>query len=181
MQRPSQVALNIGYSPPESPTRTSSDFEQVGYPPSHWSSQHEEELPLHYMSEETARRRVRPGGTTGAENSKKVESNFDDGKDVYNKMRTIRGPTLGGRPQKPPPPPATNLVSILIWAGIFKPRFLMQDAYILLDGVYSAEFGSYSSCYIHLTIMLDAFLSHRKVKYRRMGWSTFWKVRFTLS
>lgn len=122
MQRPSQVALNLGYSPPPSPTRTSSEYEEVNYPDSnypssHWSSQQEEELPLHYMTEETARRRVKAGGVA-SNGLGDVKSEFiysDEGKDVYNKMKPIRGPTLGGRPQRPQPPPPTNLVSIRIY------------------------------------------------------------------
>ena len=119
MQRPSQVALNLGYSPPPSPTRTSSEYEEVNYPESnlassHWSSQHEEELPLHYMTEETARRRVKAGGVPGVGlgDVKPEYSYNDEGKDVYSKMRPMKGPTLGGRPQRPPPPPPTNLVRL---------------------------------------------------------------------
>lgn len=120
-RRPSQVALNLGYSPPGSPTRTSSEYEEVNYPENnyasqqpHWSSQQEEELPLHYMNEETAaRRRVRAGGAAGngMDDLKPEISYGDEGKDVYNKMRPMKGPTLGGRPQRPAPPPATSLVS----------------------------------------------------------------------
>ena len=121
MQRPSQVALNLGYSPPASPTRTSSEYEEVNYPDniyqtSHWSSQQEEELPLHYMTEETARRRVKAGsaGSNGADDLKHEYDYMDEGKDVYSKMKPMKGPTLGGRLQRPPPPPPTNLVSSML-------------------------------------------------------------------
>ena len=111
--RPSQVALNLG-TPPGSPTRTSSDFEELSYPSSsHWSSQHEE-LPMHYLSEDTARRRVKGAAEGNSPEETKVEPEYnDEGKDVYNKMRVVKGPTLGGRPQKPPPPPATSLVGFV--------------------------------------------------------------------
>ena len=111
--RPSEVALNLG-TPPGSPTRTSSEFEEVAYPSNHWSSQQqEEELPLHYMTEETARRRFKAGAGAGngADGTRPGYYYDDEGKDVYNKMKSIKGPTLGGRPQRPAPPPATNLVS----------------------------------------------------------------------
>ncbi|KAI5124556.1 hypothetical protein M0805_003078 [Coniferiporia weirii] len=111
--RPPQVALNLG-TPPGSPTRTSSEFEEIAYPSSHWSQQ-EEELPLHYMTEETARRRVRAGVGPGsdADDTKPEYGYGDEGKDVYTKMKQMKGPTLGGRLQKPPPPPATNLTEFV--------------------------------------------------------------------
>lgn len=109
--RPSQLALNLG-TPPGSPTRTSSDFEEVSYPSSHWSSHNEEELPMHYLSEDTARRRGKGAAAGNSVDEAKAEPDYnDEGKDVYNKIRVVRGPTLGGRPQKPPSPPASSLVS----------------------------------------------------------------------
>lgn len=110
--RPPQVALNLG-TPPGSPPRTSSEFEEVPYPSSHWSSsQPEEELPLHYMTEETARRRVKgPPAGNGADDMKVEPMYSDEGKDVYSKMKPLKGPTLGGRLQRPAPAPATSLVS----------------------------------------------------------------------
>ncbi|KAL5511598.1 PMT2 [Sanghuangporus vaninii] len=120
MQRPSQVALNLGYSPPASPTRISSEYEEVNYPDSsyqssHWPSQQEEELPLHYMTEESARRRVKGGGASsnGQEDVKHEYTYSDEGKDVYSKMRPMKGLTLGGRPQRPPPPPPTSLTEFI--------------------------------------------------------------------
>lgn len=111
LMRPSQLALNLG-TPPGSPTRTSSDFEEVSYPSSHWSSHNEAELPMHYLSEDTARRRGKSAAVGNSVDEAKAEPDYsDEGKDVYNKVRVVRGPTLGGRPQRPPPPPASSLVS----------------------------------------------------------------------
>lgn len=126
----SDIALNFG-SPPGSP-RTSSDFEEVNYPhstdsnsPDHslsWTAvpRREEELPLHYMNEDSARRRVvRPQGGSGlyAEHydaPSKHEAGYaeydDGGKDVYNKMKAARGPVGSGRIHRPPPPPPTTIV-----------------------------------------------------------------------
>ncbi|KDQ61319.1 glycosyltransferase family 39 protein [Jaapia argillacea MUCL 33604] len=136
--RPAQVAINIG--PPSddnsSSQRTSSDesFEQVHYPTAfatttansgHWgptsSHLHVEELPLHYMSEDKARRRVLKGpggvgeeyegdGGVGVVAPEKTSWYHDDGKDVYAKAAAGRpgmhmGPARYRR--APPPPPAT--------------------------------------------------------------------------
>lgn len=68
------------------------------------------------MAEETAaRRRFKAGAVAGngVDGTRPDNLYEDEGKDVYNKMRQIKGPTLGGRPQRPAPPPATNLVSAL--------------------------------------------------------------------
>ncbi len=69
------------------------EFEEVQYP-NHWSSSNrEEELPLHYMSEEKARRRVKAGPAT--EEYEHIEKEHyaggqyydDSGKDVYSKAK----------------------------------------------------------------------------------------------
>ena len=114
--RPSEVALNLG-TPQHSP-RTSSDFEEIPYP-HHWTSSqgHPEELPLHYMSEETTRRRVpqhleplqTPVGYASYPASP-AEQDDGGGKDVYAKMRQSHGGLGGGRPRRLPPPPPTSVV-----------------------------------------------------------------------
>lgn len=123
-----QVALNLG-TPPGSPPRTSSEFEEVAYPqpspPSHWAATKQDaELPLHYMSEESARRRVR--GQVGTEYGDHAEAheleplNDDEGKDVYNKIGATRPATYGGRPRKPVHPPPSSLVRSNLskeWSG----------------------------------------------------------------
>lgn len=130
--RPSgPVALDLG-PPFEDGARSSSDFEEIPHPTHHWT-QHppahpaprEEELPLHYMSEEKARRRVvrgpgvhdeRAGGFTAT--SEKAGLDYDayddEGKDVYSKMKAAKGPISSGRPRRPPPPPPTTLVRVFI-------------------------------------------------------------------
>ncbi|KAI0950000.1 hypothetical protein AcV7_008603 [Taiwanofungus camphoratus] len=121
--KPSQITLNIG-TPPEGSPRTSSDFEEIQYPTtdSSWTlpSRREEELPLHYMNEETARRRVTrvPGGNGSygvqAEDSNTGYGVYDDeGKEVYSKMRDLRSPPGSGRPRRPPPPPPTTVGEFL--------------------------------------------------------------------
>jgi dolichyl-phosphate-mannose-protein mannosyltransferase len=106
------LALDLG-TPPASPN-SSDEFEQVSYP-THWAS-HDEHLPLHYMSEDKARRRVLRGPTGGPmppggqQNIYDVDD--DQGKDVYAKLKAARGYMVGsGRITRPPPPPPASLVS----------------------------------------------------------------------
>lgn len=115
--RPSAVAVDFGVADSETP-RTSSEFEEIPYPPNHWAaSRQEEELPLHYMSEEKARRRTGRGGhegagiydTPGTKEQHQDEYN-DEGKDVYNKIRPVKNRVGSGRMPPPPAPPATTIV-----------------------------------------------------------------------
>lgn len=122
MKRSDSISLNFGT--PEVSPRTSSEFEEIHYPhhtsttaahTSSWpaASREKEELPLHYMNEETARRRVRvtPGGNGVYDTHAEVQDEYDDeGKDVYAKMRTAKVPVSSGRPRRPPPPPPTTIV-----------------------------------------------------------------------
>ena len=116
--RPSEVTLNFG-TPQDSP-RTSSDFEEIPYP-HHWSSSQgqPEELPLHYMSEETTRHRVHQhsehqhphqGPAGYADYPVDPAEQDDGGKDEYAKMRQSHGGLGGGRPRRLHPPPPTSLV-----------------------------------------------------------------------
>ena len=136
--RPSEIALNFGTPPGGNSPRTSSDFEEVSYPSistspethnthlnNNWNTR-QDELPLHYMSEDTARRRFagRPpplNGTfvgEGKEQSEKLlhegyggpVQEDDGGKGVYNKMHAVKSPLGSGRLRRPPPPPPTTIV-----------------------------------------------------------------------
>jgi len=112
--KPPQIAITVD-SPPVTPPRVSSDFEEIDYPTitsNNWQqSRREEELPLHYMTEDTARRRVVRGPVPeqagGFGRREKSWGSNDEGKDVYSK---IGQPKFGsGRPVRraPPPPPTT--------------------------------------------------------------------------
>ncbi len=136
--RPSEIALNFGTPPGGNSPRTSSDFEEISYPSlstspniqhnhitNTWSTR-QEELPLHHMNEDTARRRFagRPpplnGTSVGEEEeySEKYEGYgrpaapaYDDGgKDVYNKIHAAKSPLGSGKLRRPPPPPPTTIV-----------------------------------------------------------------------
>ncbi|KAF8207275.1 glycosyltransferase family 39 protein [Mycena galopus ATCC 62051] len=108
------VALDFGPSDPDSASRTSDDFEQVPYPPSHWSaSQREEELPLFSVSEEKARRRV-PKTVAPFASDLARDLYDDEGKDVYNKPRSFKAYQSSGRPRQPPLPPPTSIKEFLL-------------------------------------------------------------------
>lgn len=117
LKRSDSISLNLG-TPEDSP-RTSSDFEEIHYPHSHTTTsraagwpEEKEELPLHFMSEETARRRVTrtPGGNGVYDTHPDAPIDYDDeGKDVYSKMKASKMPVSSGRPRRPPPPPPTTV------------------------------------------------------------------------
>jgi len=120
--RPPQVQIDFG-SPPGTPSRISSDFEEIHYPASYSSYsdttekyKHEESLPLHYMNEDiSTRRRVArgPGSSGGFMSGDEHESEMhydDEGKDVYSKLRLAKGRVSSGRIHRPPPPPPTSIV-----------------------------------------------------------------------
>jgi dolichyl-phosphate-mannose-protein mannosyltransferase len=119
MKPSAAVAVDFATTDPDAPF----DFEHVPYPSNHqhWSlPNREQELPLHYMSEEKARRRVvrayaGPAGMGGEHDVHATEhygDYYDDqGKDVYNKVRSGNVRLGSGRPPHRPLPPPTSLVS----------------------------------------------------------------------
>ncbi|KAI0320711.1 glycosyltransferase family 39 protein [Amylostereum chailletii] len=119
--KPSEIAITIDSLPP-SPTRTSSDYEKIDYP-SHsapdWAARRrEEELPLHYMTEETARRRVTRGpGSSAMGGELESEKNWeedDQGKDVYSKAGASSRYGGSGRVmRRAMPPPPTSIKEFL--------------------------------------------------------------------
>lgn len=122
--KPSDVTVDFGRPDPDSPPRSSSDFEEVPYPSNHWASSHQqeahEELPLHYMNEDKARRRVvrgpdGAGSYYGSQEKDQLLQQYDDyeGKDVYNKARPpVSTRQSSGRLRHAPPPPPTSIVSL---------------------------------------------------------------------
>lgn len=112
--KPHQIAITVD-SPPTTPPRTSSDFEEINYP-SHssasWSaSRRDEELPLHYMTEDTAARRRVPRGPGAAVDAGYAQQNNweydDEGKDVYAKAGPAKFSSGRVARRAPPPPPTT--------------------------------------------------------------------------
>ncbi|KAF5322974.1 hypothetical protein D9611_009308 [Ephemerocybe angulata] len=151
MNRPPAVAIDFGT--PDSPNSSSFEFEEVGYPDPYHQHQHqydpesyggranEETLPLHYMSEEKARRRVRAGAAagngsdfdggaavSGNEKEQFEYQEYDDaGKDVYNKPKPYNGQRIssGRGPSQPLPPPTTIT------------EFLLQNTEVIVPVVYT--------------------------------------------
>ena len=111
--KPSAVAVDI-----ESDPELLAEYNPISYPNTnlHWSDQHQQ-LPLHYMSEDTARRRVKVSAHDlyGVQVPKESYGEYDDeGKDVYNKARHTSARIGSGRLPQPPLPPPTSVVSPLI-------------------------------------------------------------------
>jgi dolichyl-phosphate-mannose-protein mannosyltransferase len=113
--RPPAVTLDFGL-PPDSSNRTSSDFEEILHPNNHWSyAPPPEELPLHYMNEDKARRRVPRGPGVSPSYGDEKDAVFDytdsdgEGKDVYNKARAARNRVGSGRVMQHPLPPPTSI------------------------------------------------------------------------
>lgn len=112
--RPAAVAVDFDS---DSAPRTSSDFEDIPYPNTYrTTNRQQEELPLHYMSEEKARRRVVKGPSTSgdydnAPERERLEDVYDDeSKGVYNKIRPVQSHIWSGRVRQAPPPPPTSIV-----------------------------------------------------------------------
>jgi len=112
--KPSAIAVDFGASDPE-------DFEEVPYPANHnhWSTvNREEELPLHYMSEEKARRRVKATTTSSAGGPEEYEvtsekeryPDYYDDESKYNKVRPHTQRIGSGRMPQAPFPPPTSIV-----------------------------------------------------------------------
>ena len=116
------AAFNLGTSDPAEP-------EDTPYSSHHWTSvNREEELPLHYMSEEKARRRIKaPTGSVqyDQQGKERYGDYYDDqGKDVYSKLRPKSSRIGSGRLPQPPSPPPTSVVCSFI---LFKLPFLSAE------------------------------------------------------
>lgn len=116
--KPTEIALELG-TPPGS-RRTSEEFEQVSYPANStfndtlWGPSHrhviEEELPLHYMNDERARRRVKGGaGSSREDGEQQYEAEYDEKASFHDKARVVSIPRIARNMRRNPPPP-TNLV-----------------------------------------------------------------------
>jgi hypothetical protein len=112
-------AITVDFGSLDSDTRSSSEFEEISYPPSYnWSPSHlEDELPLHYMTEEKARRRVVRGPGTassfGSPNDGFGREDYvdDEGKE-YHKPRYVQHRLGSGRLPQPLTPPPTTIVRL---------------------------------------------------------------------
>jgi dolichyl-phosphate-mannose-protein mannosyltransferase len=162
MPKPSEVVLELGTPPPGSPSRTSEEFEQVPYPANttstetHWGPSRnvaEEELPLHYMDGDRARRRVRPStGVSHDDGGRRYDAEYDDDKELYHdKLRPVNIPRIGRSTQRSIPP--TNLVRSIL-------HICLRHCHLIfdIDRVHSAEFGAHHASHIYTSVLLDALL-----------------------
>ncbi|KAF9532737.1 glycosyltransferase family 39 protein [Crepidotus variabilis] len=109
--RPSAVAVDIGSSEPDLPPEYH-DPVPSSLTNTRWEQSHQ--LPLHYMAEDTARRRVKAPMSAGLgyepDTPKEHYGEYynDEGKDVYNKLRPQVARIGSGRmPQVHQPPPTS--------------------------------------------------------------------------
>jgi len=175
MKPPAEVAVDFGTTDPDA----SFDFEHVPYPTNHhhhWSlSNREEELPLHYMSEEKARRRVvkgptGPAGMGGEDHAHSQKEHYgdyydDQGKDVYNKIRPGNARLGSGRlPQRPLPPP-TSLVSR--WSPVTVSSSLNRNFFI--ERILLSKPRTYTTGHLHPAFLLDAVPQNWRIQHRRLG------------
>lgn len=148
LMKPSAIAVDIG-SDPDFP----SEYELIPYPTTnhHWPEQHQQ-LPLHYMSEETARRRVKVAGgpTLGSPLPKK--SYDDDGsKDAYLKPRPPSARVTSGRLPQPHLPPPTSVVSFFSFA-------IFIDNLLILARLHLSKYRTSSPSHLHTSLLLDPVL-----------------------
>lgn len=188
MKRSGSDSISLNFGTPEVSPRTSSEFEEVHYPHPHphphttttdahaqgWPAppREREELPLHYMGEETARRRVTrtPGGNGAYSKAEGPDEYDDEGKDVYAKIKASKVPVSSGRPRRPPPPPATTIVRAV--PSYTKTLSLTYPT----ERVYPSKPRAYNPYHLYTSVMLDAVPQNRQSSHSRMGRGTLWQV-----
>ena len=143
----SSSAFNLGTSDPDSPF----EFEHIPYPSQHWSSVNPEEgLPLHYMSEDKTRRRVKASTVSTYDQQEKepyyADYYDDEGKDVYSKLRPKSSRLSSGRIPQPPLPPPTSVVSsiILIFVVVERKRDLRRNLSFKTSNISHPSYTLYS-------------------------------------
>jgi hypothetical protein len=147
MSSSSAFNINLGTSDPDAPF----EFEHNPYPRS--SANREEGLPLHYMSEDKTRRRVK-AMTVSMYDQQEKEHNYgeyydDEGKDVYSKLRPKSSRLSSGRlPQLPLPPPTSVVGSIVFF-------LLLLSTNALLDGIYFSKHRTPPTHHLHSSLLLD--------------------------
>jgi dolichyl-phosphate-mannose-protein mannosyltransferase len=108
--KPAAIAVDIG-----SDTEFPAQYEPIPYTTAnyHWTEQHQQ-LPLHYMSEETARRRVKASGGADLGSPLQKEGYDDESKEAYHKHGPPSARVASGRLPQPHLPPPTSIVSLVL-------------------------------------------------------------------
>lgn len=113
--KPSAVAVDIGSSEPDLPPEYHDHLPSSYTTTNRWAEP-SHQLPLHYMAEDTARRRVRAPMSAGMSYEPDTPKEHygdmynDEGKDVYNKVRTPVARIGSGRMPQVHQPPPTSIV-----------------------------------------------------------------------
>src|SRR5216683_3630376 len=187
-----EIAITV-HAPPDSPTRSSEDFELVRYPthppPTDWKPSHrKEELP-YYMTEDTsARRRVthHPQAPATPQHQTQWVDEYDaEGKDVYSKVNASQKYGFGGRiPRRGPPPPPASIVRRFL-AYLLCPHHSRHQPNSLFPlppsaRVPRAKLGTCRACRVHPAVLLDAVPQDRQVAQRDLGRGALWQVWLVL-
>lgn len=164
--KPAAIAVDIGDT--DSPTQ----YEPIPYPSAnyHWS---EQQLPLHYMSEETARRRIKisGGAALGSPLPKESYEHYDDeSKDVYSKFRPPSARIASGRLPQPHQPPPTSIVSLVFM------RDIHSKTHPASARLHSPKRRAPPSNHLHSSLLLDPLLQNWCFKHSRLGRGTLWKI-----
>ena len=161
----SSSAFNLGTSDPDP-----FEFEHIPYPSQHWSSVNREEgLPLHYMSEDKTRRRVKASTVSTYDQQEKepyyADYYDDEGKDVYSKLRPKSSRLSSGRLPQPPLPPPTSVVSFnclfFFWWSL--------NSNATLDGIYFSKHRTHPTHNIHSSLLLDEIPQNWCIQYCHLG------------
>jgi hypothetical protein len=149
----SSSAFNLGTSDPDVPF----EFEHNPYP--------SQGLPLHYMSEDKTRRRVKATTVYDQQDKEPYYGDYydDEGKDVYSKLRPKSSRLSSGRLPQPPLPPPTSVVSSIIFF------LLLLYTNALLDGIYFAKHRTPPTHHLHSSLLLDEIPQNWCIQYCHLG------------
>ena len=144
------------------------EFEHNPYHSHHRSSVNREEgLPLHYMSEDKTRRRVK-ATTVSVYDQQEKEPYYgdyydDEGKDVYSKLRPKSSRLSSGRlPQLPLPPPTSVVSSFTFF-------LLLLNTNATLDRIYLSKHRTPPTHHLHSSRLLDEIPQNWCIQYCHLG------------
>ena len=155
--KPGAIAVDVDFG---------TDDPSIDHPPEYprYTPHRDDELPLHYMSQENTRRRaVRSAHEEPLLDEKQPpEYDDDDGKDVYNKIPPAAARISSGRPPQPPPPPPTSIVCIY-------PNYTGFSLTGFSDRVPQTKRRTPGTHHLHPVVVLDAVPQDWSLERRRLG------------